>query len=54
MRVMVDTNILISGMVFDGSERRLLDVIRKRHIVVVDDYRKRTGRYLRAQYVWSG
>lgn len=27
MRIMLDTNILISGMVFRGPERRLLDTI---------------------------
>lgn len=29
MRVMLDTNVLISGMVFQGPERRLLESILK-------------------------
>ena len=35
---MVDTNVLISGMVFGGSERRLLEVIRRCHTLVLTDY----------------
>ncbi|SHJ24658.1 putative toxin-antitoxin system toxin component, PIN family [Desulfofundulus thermosubterraneus DSM 16057] len=38
MRVMLDTNVLISGMVFSGPERRLLEVIREDHVLVVDDF----------------
>ncbi|MEW6547650.1 MAG: PIN domain-containing protein [Bacillota bacterium] len=38
MRVMLDTNVLISGMVFRGPERRLLEVIRTSHTLVVNDY----------------
>jgi len=38
MRVMLDTNVLISGMVFRGPERRLLEVIRRSHTLVVTDY----------------
>ena len=38
MRVMVDTNVLISGMVFGGPERRLLEVIRRCHTLVITDY----------------
>jgi predicted nucleic acid-binding protein len=35
MRVMLDTNILISGMIFQGSERRLLGAILKNNHVLV-------------------
>lgn len=38
MRVMLDTNVLIPGMVFRGPERRLLEVIRRGHTLVVNDY----------------
>ncbi|MEW6399902.1 MAG: PIN domain-containing protein [Bacillota bacterium] len=38
MRVMLDTNVLISGMVFCGPERRLLEVIRRSHTLAVTDY----------------
>lgn len=38
MRVMLDTNILISGMVFQGPERQLLTMLSKNHIVVINDY----------------
>ncbi len=32
---MLDTNILISGMVFRGPERRLLEIIHQRQIILV-------------------
>ncbi len=35
MRVMLDTNVLISGMVFQGPERRLLESILKNDHVLV-------------------
>lgn len=36
MRVMLDTNVLISGMVFHGPERRLLETILKNgHVLVL-------------------
>ncbi|NPV30209.1 MAG: PIN domain-containing protein [Firmicutes bacterium] len=35
MRVMLDTNVLISGMVFQGLERRLLESILKNDHVLV-------------------
>lgn len=38
MRVMVDTNVLISGMVFSGPERRLLKTVQEDHVLVVNDY----------------
>ncbi|TDA65694.1 MAG: putative toxin-antitoxin system toxin component, PIN family [Clostridia bacterium] len=38
MRVMLDTNILISGMVFIGPERRLLELLREGHTLLVNDY----------------
>ncbi len=38
MRVMLDTNALISGMVFRGPERLLLEAICKSHTLVVTDY----------------
>lgn len=42
MRVMVDTNVLISGMVFHGPERRLLDTIRKSdHVLVLCEQTER-------------
>jgi len=38
VRVMLDTNVLISGMVFSGPERRLLEAIQEDHVLVVDDF----------------
>lgn len=38
MRVLLDTNVLISGMAFSGPERRLLEVIRQGHTLLVNDY----------------
>lgn len=35
MRIMLDTNILISGMVFRGPERRLLEVIHQHRLTLV-------------------
>jgi len=36
MRVMLDTNVLISGMAFHGPERRLLDaILRNDHVLVL-------------------
>lgn len=41
MRVMLDTNVLISGMVFHGPERRLLDTILKNdHVLVLCEQTK--------------
>lgn len=42
MRVMLDTNVLISGMVFHGPERRLLDTILKNdHVLVLCEQTER-------------
>ena len=39
MRIMIDTNILISGMLFDGTERLLLNYAReKRFTLIVCDF----------------
>jgi predicted nucleic acid-binding protein len=38
MRVMLDTNVLISGMVFQGPERWLLEAVCECHTLVVNDY----------------
>jgi len=39
MKVMLDTNILISGMIFRGPERRLLDTIyHQRLTLVINNY----------------
>ena len=39
MRIMLDTNTIVSGMVFQGSERRLLHVIfGKGHTLVLCEY----------------
>lgn len=42
MRVMLDTNVLVSGMVFHGPERRLLDTILKNdHVLVLCEQTER-------------
>lgn len=42
MKVMLDTNVLISGMVFHGPERRLLDTILKNdHVLVLCEQAER-------------
>ncbi|HAU31479.1 MAG TPA: putative toxin-antitoxin system toxin component, PIN family [Desulfotomaculum sp.] len=35
---MLDTNVLISGIIFSGPERRLLKAIQEDHVLVIDDF----------------
>ena len=54
LRVVFDTNVYISALLFDGPPRQILELARKRQVILIasDDVINETAKKLKSKFSW--